>query len=160
MTEYTVMMSSNDSIFRVTGPLWGESTGHRWIPLTKAIDAELWCFLWSTPEQTVWVNNRDASDLRCHNAHYDIMVMIYYNHNNNKYMITPNFDITRGIPYLTPVGDPWAFILYILEKGNQVYNWTPIVKCLHVSDVCITKMKKLVYEGTCIVIYILTAIDA
>ena len=26
---------------------------HRWIPLTNAIDAELWCFLWSAPEQTV-----------------------------------------------------------------------------------------------------------
>ena len=31
----------------------GEFTGHRWIPLTKASDAELWCFLWSTPQQTV-----------------------------------------------------------------------------------------------------------
>ena len=38
--------------FRVTGPLWGESTGHRWIPLTKASDAELWRFLWTSPEQT------------------------------------------------------------------------------------------------------------
>ena len=38
---------------RVTGPLWGESTGYRWMPLTKASDAELWCFLWSAPEQTV-----------------------------------------------------------------------------------------------------------
>ena len=28
-------------------------TGHWWIPLTKASDAELWCFLWSAPEQTV-----------------------------------------------------------------------------------------------------------
>ena len=37
--------------FRVTDPLWGESTGHWWIPLTKAIDAEFWCFLWSAPEQ-------------------------------------------------------------------------------------------------------------
>ena len=34
-------------------PLWGESTGHRWIPLTKASDAELWCFLWSSPARTV-----------------------------------------------------------------------------------------------------------
>ena len=33
--------------------LFGESTGDRWIPLTKASDAELWCFLWSAPEQTV-----------------------------------------------------------------------------------------------------------
>ena len=28
-------------------------SGRRWIPLTKASDAELWCFLWSAPEQTV-----------------------------------------------------------------------------------------------------------
>ena len=27
-----------------------EFTGHRWIPCTKASDAELWCFLWSAPE--------------------------------------------------------------------------------------------------------------
>ena len=47
------MTSSNEYIFRFTGLLWGESTGHRWIPLTKASDAELWCFLWSAPEQTV-----------------------------------------------------------------------------------------------------------
>ena len=46
------MTSSNGNIFRVTGPLWGESTGHRWIPLTKASDAELWCFLLSTVAQT------------------------------------------------------------------------------------------------------------
>ena len=25
---------------------------NRWIPLTKVSDAELWCFLWSVPEQT------------------------------------------------------------------------------------------------------------
>ena len=43
----------NGNIFLVTGPLWGESTGHRWNPLTKASDAELWYFLWSAPEQTV-----------------------------------------------------------------------------------------------------------
>ena len=31
--EY-IVTSSNGNGFRVTGPLWGESTGHRWIPLT------------------------------------------------------------------------------------------------------------------------------
>ena len=47
------MMSSNGNIFPVTGPLWGESTSQRWILLTKASNVELWCFLWSVPEQTV-----------------------------------------------------------------------------------------------------------
>ena len=28
----------------------GEFPGHRWDPLTKANDADLWCFLWSGPE--------------------------------------------------------------------------------------------------------------
>ena len=48
-----MMTSSNENIFRVTSPLWGESTGHRRIPFTKGSDVELWCFLGSAPEQTV-----------------------------------------------------------------------------------------------------------
>ena len=48
-----MMMSSNENIFRVTGPLWGESTGHRWIPLTKVSDTEPWRFLWLGPKWTV-----------------------------------------------------------------------------------------------------------
>ena len=36
-------------IFRVTDPLWGEFTGHRWILLTKASDWDIWCFLCSAP---------------------------------------------------------------------------------------------------------------
>ena len=48
-----MMKSSNGNIFSITGPLWRESTGHRWVPFTKASDKELWCFLWSAPEQMV-----------------------------------------------------------------------------------------------------------
>ena len=40
-----MMTSSNGNIFRVTGHLCGEFTGHRWIPRTKASGAEIWCFL-------------------------------------------------------------------------------------------------------------------
>ena len=45
-----MMTSSNGNIFRVTGPLCGEFTGHRWIPRIKASDAELCSFLSSVPE--------------------------------------------------------------------------------------------------------------
>ena len=47
---FSMMTSSNGNIFRVTGHLCGEFTGPRWIPRTKASDAELWCFLWSASE--------------------------------------------------------------------------------------------------------------
>ena len=39
-----MMTSSNGNIFRVTGHLCGEFTGPRWIPCTKASDAELYVF--------------------------------------------------------------------------------------------------------------------
>ena len=45
-----MMTSPNGNIFRVNSPLCGEVTGHRWIPLREASDAELWFFLWSAPE--------------------------------------------------------------------------------------------------------------
>ena len=68
----STMTSSNANIFRVTGPLCGEFTGHQWIPLTKVSDAELWCFL----RLNKWLrNNREAGGLRCHRTHYDVTVM-------------------------------------------------------------------------------------
>ena len=68
------MTSSNRNIFLPTGPLCGESNGHRWIPITKASDAELWCFFRSTPEGRLSKQSL-GWDLRCHRAHYGVAVM-------------------------------------------------------------------------------------
>ena len=43
----------NGNIFLVSGPLCGEFTGHRWIPLTKDSGVLSGYFVWSTPEQMV-----------------------------------------------------------------------------------------------------------
>ena len=69
-TSY-MMTLSNGNILHVTGTLYGKFTSHRWIPLTKATDVELWYFL--------WVNNRDTGDLRRHGAYDDVTAM--YEHN-------------------------------------------------------------------------------
>ena len=53
LTITVMMTSSNGNIFRVTCTLYGEFTSHRWFPRTKASDAQLWCFLWSSLEATV-----------------------------------------------------------------------------------------------------------
>ena len=50
--KHVTMTSSNGNIFRVTGPLCREFTGHRWIPLTNASYAELWCFFY------LWLSKR------------------------------------------------------------------------------------------------------
>ena len=71
-----MMTSSNGNIFRVTGLLCGEITGPRWIPRTKASDAELWCVFFICVWINGWVNNREVGDLRRYHAHYDVTVMV------------------------------------------------------------------------------------
>ena len=71
-----MMTSLNENIFRVTGPLCGRFTGHRWIPLTKSIDADLWLIcVWINN----WIHNRRAGDLRGHcNAIYGVIVVLIW----------------------------------------------------------------------------------
>ena len=71
-----MMTSSKGNSFRVTGPLCPEFTGHRWIPRTKASDAELWCFLWCAHWINGWANNHEAGDLGRYRARYDVFLMI------------------------------------------------------------------------------------
>ena len=82
-----MMTSSNGSIFRVTGLLWGEYTGDRCIHITKAskrgaLTFSLMC-AWTNR-----VNSRDAGDLRIHGAHCDDIYVntekkIYQSHRPN-----------------------------------------------------------------------------
>ena len=60
------MTSSKEDVFRVIGDWCGEFTGERWIPRTKASDAELCARM-----------NGGAGDLRRHRAHIDVTVMTY-----------------------------------------------------------------------------------
>ena len=51
--DYDNAIILKEALSAFTGPLWGESTAHQWIPLTKGSGAEFWGFLWSALEQTV-----------------------------------------------------------------------------------------------------------
>ena len=52
-----MMTSSNGNILLITGHLCREFTGPRWIPRTKASDAELSRFLWSASK---WVLSKQS----------------------------------------------------------------------------------------------------
>ena len=63
-----MMTSSNGNIFRVTGPLWGNSPHKgqsRWALMFSLICASI----------NSWANNGHAGDLRRHRAHYGVIVM-------------------------------------------------------------------------------------
>ena len=72
-----IMTSSNGNIFRVTGHLCGEFTGP-WSPV-NSLHRGQWrgAFMFSLicAWINLWINNREAGDLRCHHAHYDVIVM-------------------------------------------------------------------------------------
>ena len=69
---HRMMTSSNGNIFRVTGPLYGDFAGHRWIPRTQRPGTRSFGTFFFL---NGWVNNGEAGDLRRHRSHYDVTVM-------------------------------------------------------------------------------------
>ena len=73
-TMIMMMTSSNGNIFRVTGPLLGNSPvpgefpSQR--PVTRSFMFSLIC-VWINS----WINNSEAGDLRRYRVHYDVIVM-------------------------------------------------------------------------------------
>ena len=122
------MTSSNGSIFRVTGPMWGESAGDRWIPLTEASDSELWCFLWYTPEQG-WANTGDTGHLRRHRLHYDVTVKIFlsafYGVIHTSLIVRPSLWNNRRTTI-----DGFSFIQKCMSKGSKLQNPVTLFLCI------------------------------
>ena len=68
-----IMMSSNRNIFRIAIPLCGESTHHRWIPLTRGQWHEPLMFLFCHPERTVEQTLTDTMTVVWHRGDEQIL---------------------------------------------------------------------------------------
>ena len=68
-----MMTSSNGNIFRVTGPLWGNSVVTGEFPARRPVTRSFDVFF---DLHKRWVNTRESGDLRCHRAHYDVIVIL------------------------------------------------------------------------------------
>ena len=72
--SFTKMTPSNRNIFRVTGPLWGDSPVTDGFPtpglVTRSFDVSLIC-AWING----WVNNHVDGILKRHRAHCDVILM-------------------------------------------------------------------------------------
>ena len=74
-TWCAMMTSSNENIFRVTGPLCGELTGSGEFPTQRPVMRNYDVFFDLVLKKNGWVNNRGAADLRRYRGHYDVTVM-------------------------------------------------------------------------------------
>ena len=130
---YSMMTSSNGNIFRVTGPLCGEFTGHRWIPLTKNSDAELWCFLWSLNKQLIkqsrrrWFETQSCSLWRHCNDHQGRDMGCFLCSS-----MKIDCDTSRA-----------HCIVLVLSKYQSVGKWETAIKMQHMSFQLVSKFFSL-----------------
>ena len=123
-----MMTSSNGNIFRVTGHLCGEFTGHRWHddvikwkhfprywPFVRGIHRSpvnpphkgQWrgalLFTLICARINGWVNNCKAGDLKRNRAHYDVIVMEFPTQRS----VTRNFDVFFDLRLNKPLSKQW-----------------------------------------------------
>ena len=108
---------------RITGPLWGEFTGHRWIPLTKASGAELWCLLWSASEHTIGQTIQMP-------AIWDTIALIMTSIYDLMMFMVSTFQ-ERWIWFLRFIG-----VLWWLGAGEEVNPYPPSFLHWHFSNNC------------------------
>ena len=118
-----MMTSSNGNIFRVTGPLCGEFTGHRRIPHTKASDADLCDVFFDLRPNNGWVNDREAGDLRRHRGHYDVTVMCFWT------TVLMSLRVKNNSVTLSAFVTDRLMVINGLDKGllhvrRQIITWT------------------------------------
>ena len=104
---HIMVTSSNGNIFRVTGPLSKEFTGYRWIPNTKASDAEFDVFF------DLHLNKRLSKQSWgwWFDAHYDAIVMITLQGQGNTYIF-----------------DFWSSLdKYYTNTMTLMHNWIRII---------------------------------
>ena len=123
--------SSNGNIFRVTGPLCGEFTGHRWIPRTKASDAELWCFFdlrlnkrlskqslgwwFDTPSHPLW---RHCNRHVCHAG-------LQYDHPScRSYVFSVFKNIKFYFPLMGSIQRITLHLLVVIRDITRTTNWS------------------------------------
>ena len=131
------MTSSNGNIFRVTGHSCREFTGHRWIPRTKASDAELcwffylgldkrlskqgWGWWFETPSCPLWRHCNDDTLCRYTSRSRPELVLFQYKDALWPVQKFPNFTVSLS----------HSFIIVILMPGKIVFllKLTPYSWC-------------------------------
>ena len=96
----------------------------RWIPHTKASDAELWCFFFICVWINGWVNNREAGELRPDRGHYDVNVMCFTKKHEIHDIETRSHKSSTHF-LLEPVGLAWfwGIICQNFFRNFQMISW-------------------------------------
>ena len=115
-------------LFRVTGPLCEEFTGHWRIPLTKADDAELWFFLWSALEQMLSKPSRRRW-FESHRTYHGVTVMWVEFHGGARKVVSHDMPISSVI----------LVSVVLISYSGHYCKFTTIVEIKYEVVVCSRK---------------------
>ena len=149
-----MITSSNGNIFRVTGPLCGEFTGHRWIPHTKASDAELWCFFYlrlnkrlSKPSWGWWFETPSYPLWRhCNETYWCDLQWIQLNQGEDTKRTEKFYCITATIWMMSSCWQRWHRIIGCTTKSTcdvPELHCNYSISCLGVLKLCSLKSQLL-----------------
>ena len=117
LVNKNMMMSSNGNIFHITGPLCGEFTGHRWIPLTRDSGAKLWYFLWLHSPLT---HKSEQNGCNCVDSVQCIFESVVYIDSNVSNIFAKDFIQNKSALDQLMACDQKATI-FVWKKGDPVH---------------------------------------
>ena len=121
LSRYRMMTSSNGNIYRVTGPLCGNSPITREFPSQRPVMQSFNVLFDLHLKKNGWVNNWDAGGLRRHCAHYDVTIMAFITQTDTRcsfYIPYGLYDISSPKLINVSVGkSPVAALIYV--SGGQ-----------------------------------------
>ena len=116
----------------------------RWIPLTKASDAELWCFFFDLRMKNGWENDRGAGNLKRHNVHYDVTVICDYKQFYCVVWIHRSFTFKKNDTWylLENIYTKYTYkksnkFVWLLVRAGLFFNWVYFVLKCKVSNRCV-----------------------
>ena len=132
-----MMTSSNGNFFRVTGHLCGEFTGTRWVPCTKASDAEFdvffdlrlnkrlskqsWCWWFETLSRSLW---RHCNATNKTEQWFNIKISSHQSmksHCGDKLVVRSSY-LHNGIPYTDKTTNAyWISPEILIHKKNKIH---------------------------------------
>ena len=137
---WPMMTSSNGNIFHVTGPLWGESTGHRWLPLARPVTRSFDVFFvlrlnkWMSKQSRHQRFEMPSGSLwhHCNGSHY-----CFIRSHHHEYHI-------QALKCINPLKESrefkvWKFVLvYSLKivKERWLKGYTPQIK-MELRETCV-----------------------
>ena len=152
-----MMKSSNGNIFHIIGHLCREFTGDRWIPRTKASDAELLCFLchnkglckqswgwwFEMPSHSLWrhcnVKSHDKEVCSQMMPSYIFHAFIVTSHDDQGFSIQLPLPLNCLFKSLLRPTRLTSSKLHII---GSLYRWIPTtkgylcIKCFHIMTAC------------------------